>query len=77
MTVDAHVTNGLASSYFEAINLEPQLGQVRLAHGVPRVCVCEYPQVGHLQLEGPPIPCLGPPLPLPYPRLTIPPIFSS
>ncbi|MBN1785351.1 MAG: hypothetical protein JW815_06410 [Candidatus Bathyarchaeota archaeon] len=54
--------------YDEPINLEPHLGQVMLEHGVPRVCVTVYPQLGHLQEAGPPIPCLCPPLPLPNPR---------
>lgn len=55
------------SSYVEPISLEPHFGQVKLAHGVPRLWGIEYPQLGHLQVEGPPIPCLCPPLPLPNP----------
>jgi hypothetical protein len=56
-------------TYVEPTNLEPHFGQLKFAHGVFLLCDIEYPQTGHLQLEGPPILCLAPPLPLPYPLL--------
>ena len=55
--------------YAEPINREPHLGHVMLVHGVPRMCETVYPHFGHLQEDGPPIPCRCPPRPLPNPLL--------
>jgi hypothetical protein len=59
----------LLDGYVEPTKFVPHLGQVILAHGVPRVCETVYPHFGHLQDAGPPIPCLCPPLPNPLPLL--------
>jgi len=59
----------MLDGYAEPTKFVPHLGQVMLAHGVPRVCETVYPHFGHLQDAGPPIPCLCPPLPNPLPLL--------